>query len=160
MDMRDALLLSRMKYAPLTDMTATCTGFQLQQSVKTGQGHVFTWAGAVKIAIRSVASDTLSTGAANMSGFSSASLLYCATQLWCSNVITSTVLAIPALATHIKEAFQHRPANNLKWDLSLTCDKQVHVLPVARWDVQLPGARCSRLTLAYQEVQSAAVLLW
>lgn len=127
---------------------------------KLGRWQVFSSAGGAKITLRSAVSLTLSTGAANVNCFSLASLLYCATQLSCSNVITSTILAIPGQSTHIKEAFQHRSANNLKWDLSLTCDKQMHVLPIACCDLQLPGVRCFRITLAYQEGQSPAISLW
>lgn len=133
--------------------------FMYGRGWKLGQWQEFTSAGGGKITLRSVVSLTLSRVAANVSGFSLASLLFCATELSCSNVITSTILAIPGQSTPIKEAFQHRSVNNLKRDLSLTCDKQVHILPAARWHLQLPGVRCFGNTFSYLEGQSPAVSL-
>ena len=100
MDMGYILLLNKIE----TDISERhdCNlslAFICSREWKLGRWQVFTLAGGVKITL------TLSTGAANMSGFSLASLLYCATQLSCSNVITSTTLAIPGQSTHIKEAF-------------------------------------------------------
>lgn len=161
MDMGYTLLLNMIKVgiSESCDCNLSLT-FICSRGWELEQWQVFTSAGGVKITLCAVVSLTLSTGVANVNSFSLASLLYCAAQLSCSNVITSTILAIPGLSTHIKEAFQHRSANNLERDLSLTCDKQVHVLPIACWDLKLPGVRCFRITLAYQEGWSPAISLW
>lgn len=147
MDAGNALLLNKRKQASLKDTAATCPWLSFaEEDEDWGRDEYFS-AGGVEITAL-----TLGTGAANLSAFSSASLLCCATRLSCSNVIiTSTALAVPGLSTRIEEAFQHRSANNLERDLSLTRDKQPHVSPVARWDLRPPGARCFRIPLARRE---------